>query len=259
MTDLRKTPTELREEVLHDDEMRDVSIYIVVPIAVLAALSAAAGLCAMIMMRALVYFRQDVDAYFLTCAPFLFPVITGLFVAYKKQFGMLNVHLSTTLMALLLGGFGLAVSIEPIFVHPDRCRPSVEELNCHKPALSYLYMVSGCASAALAVLGVLATFIGIYTASGRIAVRKHEALLQHMHDVEEHQKQLRLMGSHDVVLKRRARALSRSSADHHYLAHIITLQREVEGLPQSVLEDLGPKVDGPNTKLIHEENNCTKL
>lgn len=258
MTDLRKTATEIRAEVLEGDNLKDVSIYVVMPIAVIAALSSIAALCAMIMMRALVYFRLDVDAYFLTCAPFLFPVITGLFSAYKKQFSLLSVHLTTTLMALLLGGFGLGMSIEPIVLNRELCLPATPDLQCNKPILSNLYLICGCLAAGLSVIGVLATFLGIYMSSGRITVRKQEALFAHLHDVEEHQRQLRLMSSHDVVLKRRARAMSRSSADHHYISHIVSLQKEVNGLPkvgfeESILEDLSPKSDRPNSSIAEEE------
>nr|KAG5706881.1 hypothetical protein BaRGS_004216 [Batillaria attramentaria] len=96
---------------------------------------------------------------------FIFPVVTGLYAAYKKQFGLLGVHFSVTALALLLGGFGYGLSVEPVFLNRKNCRQHDEDLTCDKESLAWIYLVSGALAAGLAILGLLLTICACYHAS----------------------------------------------------------------------------------------------
>ncbi|KAK7497259.1 hypothetical protein BaRGS_00011553, partial [Batillaria attramentaria] len=127
---------------------------------------------------------------------FIFPVVTGLYAAYKKQFGLLGVHFSVTALALLLGGFGYGLSVEPVFLNRKNCRQHDEDLTCDKESLAWIYLVSGALAAGLAILGLLLTICACYHASKRIAKRHRREEVQHLRDVEEKQKELRRMKAH---------------------------------------------------------------
>ncbi|XP_076445664.1 uncharacterized protein LOC143283342 [Babylonia areolata] len=187
----KQSAEEVRKEVLDEDSRKDVSIYLSVPIGVVAGMSAMAAVCAVIVMRATVYFRGGVDAYWLSCAPFLFPVITGLFAAYKKQFSQLGVHMTVTLLALLIGGFGFGLSVEPIFLNRHQCVPVTDSVGCDKEGLAYLYLVCGAVAAGLCLLGLLMTVCALNSASKRMANRRYQAEVAHLKEQEEKQKQQR--------------------------------------------------------------------
>ncbi|XP_076466908.1 uncharacterized protein LOC143298101 [Babylonia areolata] len=207
---VKQSPEEIRRQVLAADAQKDVSIYLAIPVGVTAGISAVAAMCAVITMRALVYFRQGVDAHWLCCAPFLFPVVTGLFAAYKKQYALIGVHLSVSLLALLLGGFGFGLSVEPIFINGHHCLPVHTNVPCEKVPLSYLYLISGALAAGFAVLGFLLTLLALYSASRRMEQREYAAHLQHLKEQEEKQKELRQRRMSEC--ENRRRALSVSSA-----------------------------------------------
>ncbi|KAL8621938.1 hypothetical protein ACOMHN_046142 [Nucella lapillus] len=207
---VKQSPEEIRRQVLEEDARKDISIYLAIPVAVTAAVSSLAALCAVISMRALVYFRQGADAYWLSCVPFLFPVVTGLFAAYKKQFALLGVHISVSLLALLLGCFGFGVSVEPIFINRHLCQRVHDGVSCERAPLSYIYLFSGSLAAGFAVLTFLLTLCAMYSASRRMAKRAHQAHLQHLRDLEDKQRELRQVKT--VQYQSRARTFSISSA-----------------------------------------------
>lgn len=207
---VKQTPEEIRREVLAEDARKDISIYLAIPVGVTSGISAVAALCAVIAMRALVYFREGVDAQWLSCVPFLFPVVTGLFAAYKKQFALLGVHITVSLLAVLLGGFGFGLSVEPIFINRHLCLPVHADVPCEKVSLSYIYLFSGSLAAGFAVLALLLTLCAIHSASKRIAKRAYQAHLQHRREQEEKQRELRQ--TRIAQYENKARTLSVSSA-----------------------------------------------
>ncbi|KAK7107027.1 hypothetical protein V1264_015012 [Littorina saxatilis] len=144
----------------------------------------------------------------------MFPVITGLFAAYKKQFGHLGVHLMVTLLALLMGGLGFGTSVEPIFINRHDCVPVSKGMPCDKASLSYMYLVSGSLAAGFSLLGFFITLCSLYSSTKRIDERERQAELKHLQEVEAHQRELRQMKAHEELKPRTLSMTSQHSATH---------------------------------------------
>lgn len=205
---VKRSKEEIRQLVLQEDAKKDVSIYLAIPIGIISFISFVAALAAAVMARSLEYFRADVSAYWMSCVPFMFPVVTGIYAAYKKQFGLISVHFSVSLLALLMGGFGFAVSVDPIFINRENCVQHDEELNCVREPLSYLYLISGALAAGLTVISFLFTISACYHARKRMEKREREEEIRHIHEVEEKKREARRQRS-------RALSLTGSLRMHH--------------------------------------------
>ncbi|XP_025098872.1 uncharacterized protein LOC112566751 isoform X2 [Pomacea canaliculata] len=151
---VKQTPEEIRQLVLEEDRKKDVAFTPAALIAVVSGVSAATAIGAIVVVRALDYFRRDIDAHWLTCVPFLFPAITGMYVGYKKQFGSLGVHTAVSVMALLLGGLAFSSSVETIFINRENCQSVYDKVSCNKESLAYLYIIFGSATVGTSLLGL---------------------------------------------------------------------------------------------------------
>ncbi|XP_025098871.1 uncharacterized protein LOC112566751 isoform X1 [Pomacea canaliculata] len=188
---VKQTPEEIRQLVLEEDRKKDVAFTPAALIAVVSGVSAATAIGAIVVVRALDYFRRDIDAHWLTCVPFLFPAITGMYVGYKKQFGSLGVHTAVSVMALLLGGLAFSSSVETIFINRENCQSVYDKVSCNKESLAYLYIIFGSATVGTSLLGLGLTLCTCHCALSRISKREHEEAVRLRHEQELKQREER--------------------------------------------------------------------
>ncbi|XP_012937575.1 uncharacterized protein LOC101857792 [Aplysia californica] len=116
------------------------------------------GVLAVLSIGFLESFRNDVAAFWLSCIPFVFPFITGVAIAYRKQLANVGLHLALLFATSLTGGAGYGYSIQPVYFERHNCtQVSTDRGSCDKEALVYIYVIAGGIACGFAALGILVT------------------------------------------------------------------------------------------------------
>ncbi|XP_059139743.1 uncharacterized protein LOC131927891 [Physella acuta] len=170
------TQTKIAEKLLNDikqyDKSRDIRVPIALSVAIVAGAATLTGVIAVYTMGLLDNYRGGVAAYWLTCAPFCFPVITGVGVAYKRQMSNVGVHMLLLVATIVTGGVGYFFSVDPIYNHRANCtRVSSEVKDCQRDTIVGIYIVTGGLSFAFCCLGVLFTGLACTCAVKRRNIR----------------------------------------------------------------------------------------
>ncbi|CAL1537987.1 unnamed protein product [Lymnaea stagnalis] len=168
----KKVHEEFTQEMKAFDSSRDVPLYMGMSISILAASAAIAATIASYTVGFLETYRRDVSAIWMACLPFLFPVITGIAVGYRRQMSSIGVHVCLLMATLLAGGASYGYSIENVFINRDNCTViSVTRGDCHKVALVYSYVVAGGVAIGFSVLGLLVSTLACSSAVKRRRVK----------------------------------------------------------------------------------------
>ncbi|ESO93213.1 hypothetical protein LOTGIDRAFT_232674 [Lottia gigantea] len=179
----------LRHEPLIEEDRdydKDVSPCIGISIGVCAAIAGLGGIGAIVILKALELYRTDISYLYMSCYPFVFPVITGVAMAYKRKMGSLTLHFGVLIFGMIGGSVFYAFSIFPVYMDKDKCTDVLMEGDCQKTALVYLYVAFGGVGVVFSLFGFLCTLCACCKASKTIASRiEHEETRQQMKQQSE--------------------------------------------------------------------------
>jgi len=171
----KRSNAEVRDDIMKEDKKKDVHINIGVFIAALSGISAAAGALATLAILFLSQFRAGLDNFWMCCLPFVFPFITGVAVAYRKQLANVGIHLCLLAGVLGMGGAGYYFSFEPIYLERENCTMvSNDRGNCDKEVLVMMYVYAGGVACGFGVLGLLVSLCACRSGTKKRAVREAE-------------------------------------------------------------------------------------
>ncbi|KAH9491861.1 hypothetical protein Btru_029707 [Bulinus truncatus] len=184
----RQVAEELSREIRQYDQSRDLPLKAGLVIGAFSVATSAVGVLSSFAVHALSTYRSDVDAFWLTCTPFIFPVITGIATTYRRQFSNIGIHICLLLATLIVGCVGYGFSIEPVYMKMDNCteftRESYHGNDCRKESLVLIYLAAGGATIGLNICGLIASLVACYIALRRRAQRLLEKRNQELVNTE---------------------------------------------------------------------------
>ncbi|XP_041352160.1 uncharacterized protein LOC121370773 [Gigantopelta aegis] len=186
---MKESNEEIRAEVLEEDKKKDMGVYITMIVAVLATAASITGASAVIMLRMLGFYRDTIGGYWMSCIPFIFPAVTGVSVAFKRQMIAIALHVPILLMASLSGGVSFGYSISPVFDTSVNCTKHILDGDCEKTSLVYLYTAFGGVACGLSVLGILISSCACQQARRRLQKKADRLELNQQRDanIKAHQ------------------------------------------------------------------------
>ncbi|RUS83950.1 hypothetical protein EGW08_008305, partial [Elysia chlorotica] len=171
----KQSNEELRREIRDEDRKKDVNLYAAVAIAVFSGISSASGVLATLSIAFLEGFRKDVELFWLACTPFIFPVVTGVSIAYRKQLASVGMHIALVLLTSSVGGAGYGLTVEYVHFESHNCTSvSADVGDCDREVLVYIYVISGLIASVCAGLGLLLSLCACKSAMKRRARRVQE-------------------------------------------------------------------------------------
>jgi len=175
----KRTNAEIRADIEKEDRLKDVHIHLGVTIATISGISAAGGVLATLSIGFMEYWRKDVENLWMCCLPFVFPFITGVSVAYRKQLSNVGLHLALLAACMMAGGAGYGLSVEPVYLERANCTQVSEDRGpCEKETLVMIYVIAGGVAAGAAVLGFLVSLCACSKGQKNRARRVHEETME---------------------------------------------------------------------------------
>uniref|UniRef100_A0A2C9KVM7 Uncharacterized protein n=1 Tax=Biomphalaria glabrata TaxID=6526 RepID=A0A2C9KVM7_BIOGL len=168
-------------EIKAYDQSRDIPLQLGIVIGVLSVATSAASILSSFSVFSLEAYRSDVDSQWMALVPFVFPAVSGIATAYRRQLSNLGVHICLILATTLVGSVGYGFSIDPVYTKMDNCTEFVREgyhgNDCRRESMVMIYIVIGGVTIAMNMCGLIASFVACHVALRRRAQRRQESEL----------------------------------------------------------------------------------
>lgn len=169
----KRVAEELSKEIREYDKSRDLPVSVGISIGAVSLATSVISVLACYSVYALERYRKDVSAFWMACIPFLFPVITGIAITYRRQMSTVGMHICLVLATLVTGGAGYGYTIDTVYYKRDNCTTVSESIgDCDKDSLVYIYVASGGVAISLSVITLGISALATYISMRRRAERR---------------------------------------------------------------------------------------